>query len=224
MIYQDVAAEQPDSNHENEAANVHRKTQEYLSTLGQNLASHQNLPKGMSITIHYVNSDVVNAFATLGGHIFIHRGLLEKIPHENALAMVIAHEIAHIKYRDPILSASRGLTIGLALALLTGGADSPVAQQLPGNIAMLTALSFSRGQEEKADDEALETLVSYYGHVAGASALFEVLQEEHGASEPPVFLSSHPVTEARINNIRGYDKRYSVAVDLTPLPDFLAGK
>ena len=64
--------------------------------------------------MHYDASDTVNAFATLGGHVVIYRGLLEKLPNENVVAMVVAHEIAHIKHRDPVAALGRGVAITLA--------------------------------------------------------------------------------------------------------------
>ena len=71
----------------------------YLTSLGEKMSAHMALPEEMQIFMHYVDDEVKNAFATLGGHIFIHRGLLEIMPNENALSMVIAHEIAHTTER-----------------------------------------------------------------------------------------------------------------------------
>ena len=56
-------------------------------------------------------------------------------------------------------------------------------------------------EEQDADDEALRTLLAYYGHVKGAEQLFEVF-EQNQSYEPPEFLSSHPVNKERIENIR----------------------
>ena len=48
----------------------------YLDEVTQKVLSSFDLPKEMKITFHYVNEDTVNAFATLGGHIVLYRGLL----------------------------------------------------------------------------------------------------------------------------------------------------
>ena len=69
----------------------------YLKKVTQKILSGFVMPDEMKITFHYVNDDTVNAFATLGGHIVLYRGLLEKLKYEDELAMVIAHEIAHVK-------------------------------------------------------------------------------------------------------------------------------
>ncbi|MCL2128659.1 MAG: M48 family metalloprotease, partial [Treponema sp.] len=43
-----------------------------------------------------LDTDEINAFATSGGHIFLSRGIVTSAKSEDALAGVIAHEIAHI--------------------------------------------------------------------------------------------------------------------------------
>lgn len=51
--------------------------------------------------------------ATPGGHVIIYRGLLEKIPNENTLVMLLGHEIGHIKLRHPVKALGKGVVIGL---------------------------------------------------------------------------------------------------------------
>ncbi|MGH8741519.1 MAG: M48 family metalloprotease, partial [Burkholderiales bacterium] len=87
----------------------------YLRALTARLASAQSLPEGMSVQVHYDEGEVANAFATLGGHIVLYQGLLEAMPDENALAMVIAHEIAHVRHRHPIASVGRAAALGFLL-------------------------------------------------------------------------------------------------------------
>lgn len=44
-----------------------------------------------------LDTDELNAFATPGGHIFITRGLFESAGSEDALAAILAHELAHVQ-------------------------------------------------------------------------------------------------------------------------------
>ncbi|WP_317930159.1 M48 family metallopeptidase [Halioxenophilus sp. WMMB6] len=196
-------------------------TQHYLQSLANQLAAAEQLPQGMTITVHYIDDDVVNAFAGLGGHIYLHRGLLAKLPHENALAMVIAHEIAHIKNRDPIVASGRMLTVVVALSCLVGLGDSDLAQGMVTQATSLTALAFSRHQEQRADDDAASALLSHYGHLSGASALFETLQQEAGL-ELPAFFSSHPGTQQRLGHLAELAQYQSGAT--VPLPTFFPGQ
>ena len=192
----------------------------YLQTLADNLAKAQQLPKEMTITVHYNDGDLVNAFATLGGNIVIYRGLLEKMPSENALAMVIAHEIAHIKHRDPIIALGRGITVSLALASLSGISGNAIFDSILGQTGALTALSFNREQEEEADDEALATLLRHYNHVDGAEAIFTLLDQQSSVSTP-AFLSTHPVNKSRIEKVAAWQANYPAQTEVKALPALL---
>jgi predicted Zn-dependent protease len=195
--------------------------QNYLNTLAERIVTAQELPEEMSISVHYLDDETINAFATLGGHIFMFRGLLEKLPNENALSMVLAHEIAHVKHRHPIRSLGRGVTIGLALSMVSGTLGDMMANQIVSNTGMVTSLTFSRDQERESDKTALETLMKLYGNVVGADQLFMVLKKAEGSMNVPEFFSTHPVSEKRIQNIHAFGREISVTateVKATPLP------
>ncbi len=173
---------------------------DYLQTLADKLAASEQLPEGMSITVHLLHDKQLNAFATLGGHIVVTQGLLGAVENENSLAMVLAHEIAHVKHRDPIIAAGGGIVTGIVIASITGSGDFV---NIGGTAAGLTQLSFSRSQEEAADETALTAVQAHYGHTAGADGFFRtVMQKQEKMASPPLFLSSHPATEARIGRIR----------------------
>jgi beta-barrel assembly-enhancing protease len=196
--------------------------QDYLESLVLKIVSAQELPPDMPITVHYLDEDTVNAFATLGGHIYMYRGLLEKLPNENTLVMVLAHEIAHIKHRHPIRSLGRGITIGLALSMVNSSLGDMMVDKIVGNTGMLTALTFTRDQERQSDETALDTLMSIYGNLSGADQLFGVLQEAEGSVKIPEFFSTHPVSENRIQRIHAFSKQISAATDAaetTSLPE-----
>ena len=177
---------------------------EKLAPLAKKLAGAMDLPDGVEVTVHYADENVVNAFATIGGHVVIYRGLVEKLESENALAMVVAHEIAHIKHRHPIRSLGRGVVVMLALMALAGVQGDDLVGSIVGSAGSLTLLGFSRAQENEADASALAAVNSVYGHTAGAFQLYEVLLEEHGESGKnlPVFLSTHPLTSERMLALR----------------------
>lgn len=173
----------------------------YLQSMADRIAQAEGLPEEMSITVHYMDDETVNAFATLGGHVFLFRGLLEKLPNENALAMLMAHEIAHIKYRHPIKSLGRGVIAAIGFSLIGSAASDALIENFIGGAGYLTILKYSRDMESAADATAIDTLTSLYGHLNGADDLFKILQKEAGSLEPPAFFSTHPLTEDRINEI-----------------------
>ena len=146
------------------------------------------------------------------------RGLLESIESENGLAMVLAHEYAHVELRHPITLMMEQLSIGFVLTMI--GSDN-VAQLIAQNTAAVTALSFSREMERAADRYALEALQRHYGHTAGADEFFLNIQEQHQPFESDSrwqqMLQTHPLTSERIEVIRSGARMG----ELTPLPEVL---
>ncbi len=193
----------------------------YLQGLTDKISQTQNLPDDMNITAHYINSDTVNAFATLGGHIFIFRGLLEKLPNENTLVTLLAHEIAHVKYRHPIRSLGSGILVSIAISAITGNTNS----DLLGTAGMISSLKFGRDMEQQSDEEAMATLHTLYGHLNGGAELFKIFQhmrDEMNMDEPAELFSTHPLDENRIANFTtiANNNGWRQTGALTPLPDF----
>ena len=199
---------------------------DYLQSLADKLAAAQDLPADMRITVHYVDDNTVNALATLGGNVVFFRGLVEKLPNENALAMVMAHEIAHIKHRHPIIALGRGVVVGLALAALTNFSGNGLAGNVLSDAGLLTVLSFNRDQEAEADRSALAALARQYGHVSGADTFFVTMKElpAHKSRESiPTFMSTHPATQDRIETLRTLAQQNGWAMDrpTSPLPEII---
>lgn len=195
----------------------------YLDALQQKISKAMNLSEGYRILLRYNEGDTVNAFATVGGNVILYRGLLKEIPHENALVMLMAHEIAHVQHRDPVVGLGRGVLIQLGLATVFGRSTS--LENVLGQAGMLHTMRYSRKMETAADEAALKVLAELYGHVAGSTDLFQLLHElrtKEGAHEPPEFFSSHPLDQNRINRIKqlAEKKQWSLTGETTSLPHF----
>lgn len=196
--------------------------EQYLQSLADRLARAMDLPADIQVTVHYADTPTVNAMAMLGGHIVVYQGLIDALPNENALAMVVAHEMAHIRHRHPIVAMGRGFAVMLALTSLAGMGDG-MMQQWVGNMGMLSVLTFSRAQEEEADADAIAAVQRSYGHVGGAAAFFEHIAEQPDTLKVPQMLSTHPDHAARIERIRRFEREHpgSGREELLPLPEYL---
>lgn len=196
--------------------------QQYLQTLADRLSIGMDLPADMNISVHYSGNKMVNAMATLGGHIVVFQGLINVLPSENALAMVLAHEIAHIRHRHPIVALGRGFAVAMAVSSLSGVGDG-LMQQWVGSMGVVTAISFSRAQESAADADALQALYRLYGHTNGAEAFFAHMADKQQLINPPALLSTHPGNEARLTRIRQFTAEHAPAKNnvLRPLPEYL---
>ena len=187
----------------------------YLKKITQKVLNTYELPKDMKVTFHYVNDDTVNAFATLGGHIVLYRGLLEKLKYEDELAMVIAHEVAHVKYRHPILSASHGIVVGIILSTVSSSSGNAVINDLMGSTGVASLMRFSRNFEYQADKDAINSLMKLYGHADGALGLFEVFNSEFGERVSFEFLATHPLTNNRISQTTKMINKSNLSKDNT---------
>ncbi len=175
--------------------------QDYLESIVSGLEANMDLPEGMHISIHYESEKVENAYATLGGHIFIYRGLLEILPNENSLAMLLAHEMAHVKLRHPIRAAGQNIAIQTGIKYLLGYSNS----DLLGQAGLYTQLHFSRSMESAADKEGLEGVYKLYRTVSGATELFDTLHKisvKNGSDDTSPFFSTHPLDEKRIKDLK----------------------
>ena len=204
------------------------EVQIYLQKLADQLADAQGLSKALNtdnpVTVHFFDDDIVNAFATLGGNIIFYRGMLEKLPSENALAMVMSHEIAHIKLRHPVMALGRGIVIGLAAAAITGATGQGLTDRILGDAGLLTNLKFGRDQEKEADKTGLAAVAKIYGHTNGTADLFEIFQKLPGGNQQlPQFLSSHPQNENRINYLKQFsiDNNWPTEGKILPIPDII---
>ncbi len=151
---------------------VESPQQTYLQDMADRISAHMNLPEGMTVTVHYRNTDMVNAFATLGGNLYFFQGLINQLETEDALAMVMAHEIAHVKHRHPIVALGKGITIATLMAFITGASGSKAGEWLIGSSANIGLLKFSRDQEKQSDESAAKAIYAHYGHIGGAKELF----------------------------------------------------
>ncbi|MCK5809832.1 MAG: M48 family metallopeptidase [Cocleimonas sp.] len=199
---------------ENDSADI----QLYLENLTAHISDAMDLPAGMEIYPHYVDDEIENAFATLGGHIFLYKGLLSKLKNENAISMVIAHEIAHIKHRDPIRSVGQSVAISAGFMFLLGKSEV----NLLGSAGLYTQLKFSRDMETASDIEGLNALVKIYGHANGATDLFQLLSRltDDELIKEPTFFVTHPLGDNRVKNIEAIAKENQWSLDKAtkPLP------
>lgn len=196
-------------------------TEQSLNELAERLAGNMNLPEGMHITVHYDAAPVFNAFTTIGGNVVVYGGLISKMPDENTLAMVLAHEIAHAKLRHPARSLGRGVAIGIVLSMVNTGLGRNIAGEVLTDAGGLALLKYSRDQERAADAEALAAVVALYHHAGGASELFEILENANGRSgeQGLSMLSTHPLSSDRIQAVKNLAGQHGWALEgpRTPL-------
>jgi Zn-dependent protease with chaperone function len=199
-----------------QADDATRSVQALVDSLQSRCAS---LP--YAVTVHIQQAGAVNAAALPGGHMVVFTGLLEKMTSENELAFVLAHELGHFAHRDHLRGLGRALVL-LTISTVLLGADNDVTGMI-GQGMQLTELNFSRTQETRADEFALETLACHYGHVAGATAFFNKIPAEADPGRFGHYFASHPENRRRIDHLETMARQHGYpSGDLRPLPADLA--
>lgn len=163
----------------------------YVNEVGQRLAQKSKRPD-IPYTFQVVNDKSVNAFATMGGFVYVNAGLIATADDEAELASVMAHEIGHIAARHAI-QQMRQAAIARGVASAAGLDRSTMV-----NIGVDLALNRpnSRKDEFEADQMGLQTLTKAgYAPSAMVSFMEKLLQ---AGGSVPTFLSSHPATQDRI--------------------------
>ncbi len=137
-----------------------------------------------------------NAMALPGGLILVTRGLLREVETENGLAFVLGHELGHYRHRDHLRGMGRGMVLSMGVGIIAPSASSI---NFGDFVASLTARSFGREDEHRADRFGLELVHAEFGHVAESWSLFETLHEtKQGTSRTIAYLSTHPADTNRI--------------------------
>jgi predicted Zn-dependent protease len=178
-----------------------------------------------AFSFRLVQSDMANAFASFGGHIFVTDALVTSLSSENALAMVLSHEIAHVRHRDPIKSSSSALMLQITMSAVLGYSGQGFLRQFLASTGLVTMTRFSREMERDSDQRGLATLVQAYGHSRGADEFFLQIADEEDDLRWLEFTETHPDTLERLVLIE-----HSIAATvpdpedppaLTPLPEAL---
>lgn len=151
--------------------------------------------------LHIIDDDVLNAFATPGGYIYVYTGLIKYLDNADDLAGVMGHELAHADRRHSMKQLQRNYGVSLILSILLGQ-DPTVLQQITAQIAgTLTGLSFSRTAESEADEYSVKYLAETDYACNGAAAFFAKLIKQEQTGSTPEFLSTHPSPDNRVEDI-----------------------
>jgi predicted Zn-dependent protease len=192
-----------------------------LKTAMENYLNANNLGdrvQGFQWEFNLIQSPQVNAWCMPGGKVAFYTGILPYTQNEAGAAAVMGHEISHALAAHSAERMSEGLvTNGLVQGgqFLLGNLAQVQRQQtnaillqavgaaLPAGAQVFVALPHSRRQESEADKLGLifmamagynpQEAVSFWGRMAKAGS---------GGQKPPVFLSTHPSDERRIQDLQ----------------------
>ncbi len=164
-----------------------------------------------------------NAWCMPGGKIAIFSGILDVTKNDHGLATVMGHEIAHAVAKHSVerMSQAMAVNVGTQVAdIFLGGAinrtRNTVGRATGMDIFQLGIMNpYARKQESEADYLGL-----IFSSIAGFNInesvnLWERMRESKKGKEPPAFLSTHPPSTKRIENLKGWIN--SVIIEYPPI-------
>ena len=153
------------------------------------------------------NKEVKNAWCMPGGKMAVYSGILEIANNEGSLAALMGHEIAHAVARHGSERASQGLILDLGTMavekLLIGRPLTGDSRKLYDYFTTFgVMLPFSRSHEAEADYLGL-VFMHFAGYDLDESyKMWERMDKLNSGNRTPEFLSTHPSSKTRIENIK----------------------
>lgn len=186
--------------------------EEYLNTLAIRLTEVSEKPE-QRYGFVMLRDRSLNAFATPGGLIAVHTGLITAAENESELAAVIAHEIAHVSQKHIVRAIERSqkaqwpvLLASLAAMALARDADAKMGALTTGFAAIQQLqINYTRSNEFEADRIGIRTLKRAGFDVHAMAGMFGRMQRATVIAPEerlPEFLRTHPVTTTRISEAK----------------------
>ncbi len=194
----------------------------YVNLVGQTLAAASDRPETFGgYHFQILDSEEINAVAAPGGLILVTRGMLRNCKNEDALAAVLAHEIAHIQGQHGLkaIKTSR-LTSALTILAAEGAKNygAPELAQLTeafeGSVSDVVSTimnnGYSRELERDADEAAIDLLKRVGYDPAALPAMLSVMDKRMTPGGPG-FAKTHPDPKQRIQSIESQVRTASSA-------------
>ena len=143
-----------------------RATEQYLNVVGGRVAAHAK--RKLNYRFHLIgDSNLINAFALPGGHVFVGQGLLDQMTSEDELAFILGHELEHIDHYHAVERVQIDAKLkSLNLDIVAAVAEIPMS---------LWQAGYSKDQEFEADREGLRIAAAAAYSPQGAVKMTEKL-------------------------------------------------
>ena len=163
----------------------------------------QHIEKTFDWEVNVLNSEQVNAFCLPGGKMAVYTGLIPVAQNNDAMAIVMGHEITHalLRHGAQRMTEQKLAQIG-QMAGMASGMDATQMQAVMAVYGYGRALPYARKQETQADEMGLMLAAAACFDPQQAIPLWERMSESSGGGAPPEFASTHPNPGTRIQNLQ----------------------
>lgn len=153
--------------------------------------------------VNVIESGQANAFCLPGGKMAVYTGLVPVAQTEDALAVVMGHEIAHalLRHGAQRMAQQRLSQIGQAAGAFSG-MDPQQQQMVMAAMGYGYLLPYARKHETEADEVGLMLAAAACFDPRESVPLWERMSQAGGGQAPPEFASTHPNPGTRIENLQ----------------------
>ena len=192
----------------------HAESNYYINQVGQSLALFSDVPETFGgYHFQILDSMDINAFAAPGGLIFVTRGMIKCCGNEDALAAVLAHEIAHVQLKHGLRAIKKSRITEAITILATEAAKNAsgaefraLAENFEGSISDITSKminsGYSRSFEKEADLVAV-TILERSGYSTGGMKQMLTQMEKNLKPGGKDFFKTHPKPAKRKSLLAG---------------------
>ena len=159
--------------------------------------------KSFEWDVNVIPSEQANAFCLPGGKMAVYTGLIPVAQTQDAMAVVMGHEIAHALLRHGAQRmAQQKLTQIGQMAGAAGGLDEQQQKMMMAAMGYGYLLPYARSHETQADEVGLMLAAAACFNPEEAVPLWERMGAASGGQAPPEFSSTHPNPGTRIQNLQ----------------------
>ena len=153
--------------------------------------------------VNVIESDQANAFCLPGGKMAVYTGLVPVAQNEDAMAVVMGHEIAHalLRHGAQRMAQQRLSQIGQAAGAFSG-MDPQQQQMVMAAMGYGYLLPYARKHENEADEVGLMLAAAACFDPRESVPLWERMGQASGGQAPPEFASTHPNPGTRIDRLQ----------------------
>jgi predicted Zn-dependent protease len=158
----------------------------------------ENGIKSSSIKVHVVNNKEINAFAMPGRHLVVHTGLIQFADHQEEIAGVVAHEIAHIESGHVVKKLGKEIGLSILMNLTLGDIGGEVVRNA---LSTITSTAYDRSLEKEADLKAVDYMIAAKMNPTYLASFLEKLDKQSQTPEVLQWVSTHPDSKERVSYI-----------------------
>jgi predicted Zn-dependent protease len=174
-----------------------RKIVEPIQQMVRDLCYENNIAAS-SINVHVVENNEINAFAMPGRHLVVHTGLIDFADHQEEIAGVIAHEIAHIESGHVVKKLGKEIGLSILMNLTLGDIGGEVVRNA---LSTITSTAYDRSLEKEADLKAVDYMIAAKMNPTYLASFLEKLDKQAQTPEVLQWVSTHPDSKERVRYI-----------------------